>query len=252
MPDTPVIVTGAARGIGRACALALAQAARPVAAWDLDAAGAAETAARCSALGAGAVGVAVDVRDPEGRSRARTETLAALGSIGGFVHAAGILDVMPLTMLAEDQWASVLDVNLTSAAMLTRDLADDLFAAGPGNAIVYIASIQSFHGNALLPAYCASKAGLLGLVRSAAHELGARGTRVNCVCPGLIETAMTAEALTFDGYRASLEARTPLGNRLGQPADVATAVRFLLSDDASFISGTSLVVDGGLTAIGGV
>jgi NAD(P)-dependent dehydrogenase (short-subunit alcohol dehydrogenase family) len=251
MASTPVIVTGAARGIGRACALALAEVGRPVAAWDLDADGALATAESCAELGAGAVGIGLDVRDAAARARARAATLDALGSIGGLVHAAGVLGIMPLTMSTEEQWAAVLDVNLTAAAMLTRDLADDLFAAA-GSAIVYIASIQSFHGNSVLPAYCASKAGILGLVRSAAHELGARGTRVNCVCPGIVETEMTAGVLTIEGYRESLEARTPLGNRLGTPRDVATAVRYLLSDDASFITGTSLVVDGGLTAIGGV
>ncbi|MGR6998190.1 SDR family NAD(P)-dependent oxidoreductase [Yinghuangia aomiensis] len=106
------------------------------------------------------------------------------------------------------------------------------------------------HRRGFDPSYVASKHGLLGLVRSLAHRFGPEGIRVNAVCPGYVETPMMAMPLTIDGYRERLEARTPM-RRLAQPEDIARAVRFLLSNEASFISGVPLTVDGGVTAAGG-
>jgi NAD(P)-dependent dehydrogenase (short-subunit alcohol dehydrogenase family) len=114
---------------------------------------------------------------------------------------------------------------------------------------VYISSIEGWVGNPFLPAYCASKAGLLGLTRSACALLGAEGIRVNSVCPGAVETPLIAPLLELPGARENLIAHTPLG-RLARPEDIASVVRFLLSEGAAYISGTSIVVDGGMTAVG--
>ena len=117
--------------------------------------------------------------------------------------------------------------------------------------MVYVSSIEGFFGNTFLAAYSASKAGVLGLTRSAAHTLGANGIRVNAVCPGAVDTPLLAPLLDIPGVRDTLEARIPLG-RVAQPEDVGRTVRFLMSDDAGYITGASLIVDGGLTAIAGI
>ena len=135
--------------------------------------------------------------------------------------------------------------------MLTRALHPSLVEANPGSAIVYVSSIEAFVGNAFLPAYGASKAGLLGLTRSACTLLGPDGIRVNAICPGTVDTPLLAPLLELPGARESLIARTPLG-RLAQPDEIATVIRFLLSDEAAYITGASLTVDGGMTALGSV
>ena len=158
---------------------------------------------------------------------------------------------MQITDMTDEAWDTVLDINLRAAAILTKELAPSLIESGPGSAIVYLSSIEGFFGHDFLPAYSASKAGLLGLTRSAAHTLGPKGVRVNSICPGAVETPLLQPLLDIDGVRAGLEARTPL-LRLAQPEDIAKVVRFLLSDEAAFVTGASLVVDGGLTAISGI
>jgi NAD(P)-dependent dehydrogenase (short-subunit alcohol dehydrogenase family) len=247
-----VVVTGGASGIGRAVCLALAQVGRPVAAWDLDAAGARRTARMCTdEHGVPAIGLGVDVTVTAAIDPAVKRSLTALDAIGGLVHAAGIGGPGMVTDVTDESWDAVLDVNLRAGAMLTKALHPALCLASPGSAVVYISSIEGFFGNTFLAAYSASKAGVLGLTRSAAHTLGANGIRVNAVCPGAVDTPLLAPLLDLPGVRQSLEARIPLG-RVAQPEDIGRTVRFLLSDDAGYITGASLVVDGGLTAIAGI
>jgi len=251
-PATGVVVTGGASGIGRAVCLALAEVGRPVAAWDLDAAGARRTARRCTDdHGVPAIGLGVDVTVTGALGAAVKRSLGALGSIGGLVHAAGIGGPGMVTDLTDESWDAVLDVNLRSAAMLTKVLHPALCQASPGSAVVYISSIEGFFGNTYLAAYSASKAGVLGLARSAAHTLGPNAIRVNAVCPGAVDTPLLAPLLDIPGVRETLEARIPLG-RVAQPEDIGRTVRFLLSDDAGYITGASLIVDGGLTAVAGI
>jgi NAD(P)-dependent dehydrogenase (short-subunit alcohol dehydrogenase family) len=115
-------------------------------------------------------------------------------------------------------------------------------------AIVGIASVEALIGNGMIPAYCASKAGLLGLTRSLAHRLGLEGIRVNAVCPGAVDTPMLAPVLAIEEARKELTKRIPL-RRVAEPADIARVVRFLLSDDAAYVHGAAIVVDGGMTAV---
>jgi NAD(P)-dependent dehydrogenase (short-subunit alcohol dehydrogenase family) len=138
-------------------------------------------------------------------------------------------------------------VNLRAEALLVIALLGDL-RANAGSAVVGIASIEAIIGHGAIPAYCASKAGLLGLTRSLADSLSPDGVRVNAVCPGYIDTPMLRPSLDLPGTREKYEAGAPL-RRLGQPEDIARAVRFLMSDEASFVTGTHLVVDGGTTAV---
>lgn len=249
-PLTGVVVTGGGSGIGRATCLALAEVGRPISAWDVNAAGAEETAALCHERHGVAVhALGVDLRTGASIDAARDAARAAIGPIGGLVHAAGVAGPMPIDFLDEDNWDAVLDVNLRAQALLIRAFIEPLREAMPGAAIVGIASVEAIVGNGLLAPYCASKAGVLGLTRAAAHRLGVDGIRINAVCPGAIDTPMLAPVLAIDDARRQLLAKIPL-KRAADPAEVGRVIRFLLSDDASYVHGASIVVDGGMTAVG--
>ena len=250
-PSTPVVVTGGGSGIGRESARALAEAGRPVAAWDLNAGGAAETAASCADLGVATFSAAVDVRDLDAIRAAVTGTLDALGGVGGLVHAAGVPMGFTADDLSTEEFRLVLSVNLEAEAVLVRELLPALRDANPGSAIVGISSIEGLIGHGNVPAYTASKHALIGLTRSLAARLGPEGIRINAVCPGYIATPMFLPIVEGNPEaRASFERKIPLG-RLGNPEEIGRLVRFLLSDDASYVHGGAFVADGGVTAVGG-
>jgi NAD(P)-dependent dehydrogenase (short-subunit alcohol dehydrogenase family) len=247
-PATGVVVTGGASGIGKACAAALAAAGRPVACWDRNA-----DAARAAAstigkeFGVGTTAIGIDVTQLDAFDAAIDESRSALGSLGGLVHAAGIVLPQPIGAVDWRDWDATLAVNLTAAAQLVQALLPDL-RRHESSAVVAIASIEALIGHEAIPAYCASKAGLVGLTRSLAMALGPAGIRVNAVCPGYIETPMTAPALADPDARARFERSSVLG-RIGRPDDVGRVVRFLMSDESAFVTGVALPVDGGVTAI---
>ncbi|MEX2256221.1 MAG: SDR family oxidoreductase [Acidimicrobiia bacterium] len=249
-PATGVIVTGGGSGIGRACCLALADVGRPVAAWDVDGDGASETARLCAERGTTATSATVDVTVADAVAAARDATVGAIGSVGGLVHAAGIVRPALEDVVDLDTWDAVLNVNLRAEALLVSTLMPTFRAAAPGAAIVGISSIEGLIGHGFIPSYVASKHALIGLTRSLAHRLGPDGIRANAVCPGYIETPMLAPTIATPEARASFEHHVPIG-RLGQPEDIARVVRFLLSDEAAYMNGAVVVVDGGVTAVGG-
>jgi NAD(P)-dependent dehydrogenase (short-subunit alcohol dehydrogenase family) len=246
-PTSGVIITGGAAGIGRASADAVAAQGRAVAIWDLDAEGAENAAREISGLhGVATFGLGIDVTRTDELAAAVSASRTAIGRLGGLVHAAGTVRGQTIGDLDDAGWDFVLNVNLRAFPMLVQAMYDDLVAA-PGAAVVGIASIEGWVGNAAIPAYCASKAGMLGAVRSMADRLGPDGIRVNAICPGFIETAMLAPALGIPGVRERFEDSSVL-KRVGQPSEIGEPAAFLLSDKASFITGQSLVVDGGVLA----
>ncbi|GIH68106.1 oxidoreductase [Sphaerimonospora thailandensis] len=215
-PDSPVLVTGAASGIGAACAAVIAASGRPVVLWDLDPAAVTEAGARLEAVASVPVlAAAVDVSKPELYAGALDAARSVVGPIGGFVHCAGVVDSTPMSRLSAEAWRRVLEVNLTAFGFLTAALIPDL-TSQDGSSVVGIGSVNALVGQGAIPSYSASKAGVLGLVRSLAAELGPRGVRVNAVCPGYIATPMLSRSLEDTG-RAERMAGLAMLKRVGRP-----------------------------------
>jgi NAD(P)-dependent dehydrogenase (short-subunit alcohol dehydrogenase family) len=234
------LVTGAARGLGLACARALSRHGATVVLADVDA-----EAARASAatLDPPALGVAMDVADAESVATALRRVTAELGSVSLLVNNAGICTNEAFAELAYDTWRRVFDVNVHGAFLCMQAVVPEMIAAGAGS-IVNIGSLAGRNGGITVSAaYSASKAAVAGLTKAAAKQLAPNGIRVNCVAPGPLETDMTADwpPENLEKLRSS----TPLG-RLGVPDDVAEAVAFLLSDDAAHVTGVTLDVNGGI------
>jgi len=245
-----VLVTGAASGIGRATALAAAAAGWDVAVgtfagdpYDADA-----VVGEITAAGGSAMPVAADVTDSAGMAAAVAEVVDRFGGLRGVVANAGVLRLAPLEELTDEVWQRIVDVDLTGVMRTVRAA---LPVLPEGGAVVVTSSIAGaaigWRGHT---PYAASKAGLLGFVRSAALELGPRGVRINAVLPGVIESPQSLDPVNSGGP-AGLERSAPtipLG-RVGQPADVADVICFLLSEQARYVTGQQLTIDGGLTAV---
>ena len=233
------LVTGSTRGIGLAIAAALHQAGARVAVAGRDAARAQEVA---TGLGAGTVGVGCEVTDAEQVAAAIAAVEQALGPIDILVNNAGLTRDNILLRLSEADWDAVLDANLKGAFLTMRAVTKGMMKRRSGR-IINISSIVGLIGNKGQSNYAASKAGLIGLTKSAAREYASRGILINCIAPGFIETDMTA-ALPEEARKVLL-GEIALG-RLGAPADIADTVLYLASDLASYVTGQVLVVDGGM------
>ncbi|HZZ46564.1 MAG TPA: SDR family NAD(P)-dependent oxidoreductase [Pseudonocardia sp.] len=243
-PATGVVVTGGASGIGRACAIALAEVGRPVAVWDRSAQAARQLAADLARdHGVRTVAVEIDLAGIERLPDAVRVSSQAIGPIGGLAHCAGIMPRTPIDTMDLSGWDHVNDVNVRAQAFTVQALLPSLRAAGPGAAIVGIASVAAWLARSSVIAYSTSKAAMLGLTNALAAALGPDGIRVNAICPGYIETPLVG---TADAARERLQDIIPLG-RLGEAREVATVARFLLSDEATYITGSHLTVDGGMS-----
>jgi len=228
------LVTGGSRGIGRAIALELGRAgAEVVVGYRSDA-----EEAEAAATEAGGRAVQADVADPAEATRLVEEA----GDLDILVNNAGLTRDGLLARMSDDDWRDVIETNLSSVFYTCRAVTRGMMKKRAGS-IVNVSSIVGLHGNWGQTNYGASKAGIIGFTKSLARELGSRNVRANVVAPGYVNTRLT-DVLPEEAREAML-ANTPLG-RLGNPEDVAGAVRFLCSDEASFITGEVLLVDGGL------
>jgi 3-oxoacyl-[acyl-carrier protein] reductase len=235
------LITGGARGIGRATAQAFSAEGARVIVADVDAE-ASEATAR--ALGGGAIGLGLDVADPGSVKAVVATALQRAERIDVLVNNAGITRDATLLKTSDEAWDAVIAVNLSGTFYMTREVAPHMVARGSG-AILNASSVVGVYGNFGQSNYVATKSGVIGMTRVWARELGRKGVRVNCIAPGFIATDMTAKMP--EDVLEGMKKKTPLG-RFGTPEDVARAYLFLASDDASFINGQVLGVDGGLVA----
>jgi 3-oxoacyl-[acyl-carrier protein] reductase len=236
------LVTGASQGIGRACAVALAKAGARVGLAARNETKLNEAAAEIATLGGAAAVFALDLSGEESIKACAKAAIAHFGSIEILVNNAGITrDTLVLRMKRAD-WDNVIQTNLTGAFLMTQALLSPMLKARWGR-IINISSVVGETGQAGQANYAASKAGLIGLTKSLARELASRNITANAVAPGYIETAMTA--VLDEKQREAMLAHIPLG-RVGTDADIANAVRFLASDEAAYITGHVLDVNGGM------
>lgn len=248
------LITGSASGIGEACASLFAQEGAKVAAADISEDGAVRTAATVSEAGGEALAITGDVTSKPDCERMVAETVEKLGSVDILVNSAGITPrYVPADLPFDEKWDRVIDVNLKGSMLMSYFASERMKEQGSG-AIVNLASIIGLvgypHGHGLSDGfnpYPHSKGGIVQMTRDMGVAFAQQGVRVNALCPGFAFTALTKSLTDDPDARARLESLHPMG-RLGEPIEIARAALFLASDDASFITGACLPVDGGYTA----
>ena len=244
LSDRVAIVTGAGSGNGRGIALRFAEEGAAVVIADVDEAGARETADAIEAGDGRALVARTDVRDRAQVEHMVARTLERFGRIDILVSNAGVETLVPFLELPEEDWDRILDVNLKGAYLCGQAAAREMVRGGWPGVIINIASVNSEMALEGQAHYVSSKGGLLMLTKAMALDLAPHRIRVNAIGPGVIETKMTAGSLSDPERRQMLLSRVPLG-RVGQPRDVANAAVFIASDEADYVTGTILYVDGG-------
>jgi NAD(P)-dependent dehydrogenase (short-subunit alcohol dehydrogenase family) len=247
------LVTGAASGIGRACALRFAQEGANVACIDVNLGGAEATASECRALGSGGLAIQCDVSHAEQVRAAVNGALDAWGRIDALIAAAGIYTGGPLAGISLEQWQRLLDINLTGVFLCNQAVAPALMRQGRGS-IINISSMAGKTSWAGTHEYSASKSGVIGLTRSVAMELAPHGATANAVCPGNTRTELVIDAARENAPRVGLTVEQWLEQRandcpmkrLAEPWEIAALCAFLASSDARYITGQAIEVDGGM------
>jgi 3-oxoacyl-[acyl-carrier protein] reductase len=242
LSDKTALVTGATRGIGRAIAMELGRQGATVIGTATSEEGAGKISAYLAEAGLKGRGVALDVCDIEQTDAVLADMAKEFGAITVLVNNAGITRDNLTLRMGDDEWDAVIDTNLKAVFRLSRGVMRGMMKARFGR-IVNITSVVGYAGNPGQANYCAAKAGVAGMSRSLARELGSRNITVNCVAPGFIGTDMT-HALTEEQKQAML-ATIPLG-RAGTPEDIAGTVGFLVSPAAAYVTGTTVHVNGGM------
>lgn len=242
LKDRAALITGSARGIGKAVAIRLAKEGADIVISDIDLGGTETTALEIEGLGQKAIAIRSDVADFKDVNEMVKKAIEQFGKIDILVNNAGITRDSLLVRMSEEQWDQVIAVNLKGAFNCTKAVARPMMRGRYGR-IINIASVIGIVGNAGQTNYSASKAGIIGLTKAAAKELAPRGITVNAVAPGYVDTEMTRRL--SEEARQSFLRMTPLG-RIGLPEDVAGVVAFLASDDASYMTGQVIKVDGGM------
>jgi 3-oxoacyl-[acyl-carrier protein] reductase len=247
------LISGSGRGIGREIALKLASAGAYVVVNDLDAAPATQTVEDIAAAGGTAVAVVGSVTDDDFADRFVTSAVDTFGGIDIVINNAGYTWDTVIQKMTDEQWDAIVDVHLRAPFRILRAVQPVIASAVkkareagkpvPGRKVVNISSIAGLGGNAGQVNYAAAKAGVAGMTRALAREIGSRGITVNCVAPGFIDTDMTKTLP--EEQQTALKAQIPLG-RLGSPEDIAHAVAFLASPQAGYITGTTMHVNGGM------
>ncbi|MEJ5867971.1 3-oxoacyl-ACP reductase FabG [Pseudokineococcus sp. 5B2Z-1] len=243
------LVTGGGRGIGAAIGRRLAAGGAAVALLDLDGERAERAAADLAATGARALGLAVDVTDADAVARGVERVVAELGGLDVAVNNAGVTRDNLLFKMSEEDWDTVMAVHLRGAFLVSRAVQAPMVEQKRGR-IISLSSVSAL-GSRGQANYSAAKMGLQGFTRTLAVELGRFGITANAVAPGFVQSDMTDATaarleMTPEAYREAVAERTPVG-RIGQPEDIAEAVAFLASDEASYVTGQTLYVDGGQT-----
>ncbi|MCC6924702.1 SDR family oxidoreductase [Novosphingobium sp.] len=240
------LVTGASGGIGRAAALAFAASEAAVLVCDVNQAGGEETVELIAQMGGKARFQTCDVSNPD---QVKAMVAAAVEHFGRLDYAfnnAGINN-LGANEYEDEVWARSLSVNLTGVMLCMREESEVMLRQG-GGAIVNTSSMNGVTGNGAQPGYVATKHGVIGLTRHGALRWAKEGIRVNAVCPGVIETPMTAPLTANPEMKKVLDSLTPMG-RMGKPEEIASAVVWLCSDQASFVTGHAMLIDGGSTAV---
>jgi 2-hydroxycyclohexanecarboxyl-CoA dehydrogenase len=240
-----VVVTGAASGIGLATAQRFARDGAKVAIWDVDEAGAKRAAAELVAAGAKAISSRVDVSNRAQVDAAVERVHAELGPVQILVNNAGITDFCSFMEMTEEKWDRVMSINLKSMLVCTQAVLPDMLAAKWGR-VINISSSSAQTGSARMTAYAASKGGVIAFTKALAQELAPTGITVNNIPPGFVDTPMLRnEGVAGMGVGVeAVAARSPMG-RAGRPENIAAACAFLASDDADYITGHTLSVNGG-------